>query len=148
MKIQILRSEYSKHGFPQYYSVAEVDYPVDHKWTDVEKQVADKIVVKQGDIELEWVPSLNSKSYTGLNRVFLYWYKGSTYFFILKESHYDIDEMLPLSKQIFEKLEEELGPFKLMIKSSQNNEIPKHIRKKIKQIITKVTNEILDKEVK
>ena len=147
MKIQILRSEYNKYGFPQYYSIAEVDYPIDHKWTGIEKQVTDRIVVKQGDVELEWEHSFGIKSYAYLNRVFLYWCQSPVYFFISKDFDCDIDETLPLSKQIFEKLEEELSPFRLMIKSGQNNEIPKHIRKKIKQVIAKVTNEILNKEV-
>jgi hypothetical protein len=144
MKIQILRDEYGKHGFPQHVVVAEVDYPIDHKWTDIEKQVTDRIVVKQGDIELEWEHSFGIESRAYLNRVFLYWCKKSTYFFISKDFDCGIDETLPLSKQIFEKLGEELGPFKLMIKSGQNNEIPKHIKKKIKQVITKITK----KEVK
>jgi hypothetical protein len=138
MKIQILRNEHGKHGFPQYVTAAEVDYPTDHKWTDIERQVADRIVVKQGDIELEWEHSLGIRSYAYLNRIFLYWGRKPTYFFIPDDSGYDIDRVLPLSKQIFEKLEEELSPFRLMIKSGQNNEIPKHIKKKIKQVITKI----------
>jgi len=131
MKIQVLtlRSGYNKHGF-QHVVVAEADYPIDHKWTDIEKQVANRIAVKQGNIELEWDHYCGTRSYGYLNRVFLYWCQKPAYFFVSNSSSYDCDtdRILPLSKRIFEKLEEELSPFELMIKSGQNKEIPKHIK--------------------
>jgi hypothetical protein len=109
----------------------------------------DRIGTRYGNIGLEWPFSPDAKSRVYLNRVFLHWCQKPVYFFVPNSPRrlYDTSRISSLSKQIFKKLKEELSPFELMIKSGQSNEIPKHIKKKIKQIVTKVTTEILNKEV-
>ena len=101
----------------------------------------DRIGYRQGDIELEWTYPPDTKSCVHLNRIFLNWCQNPVYFFIPGRSGLcSVNGTLPLSERILKKLGEELSPFKLMIKSGQNKEIPKHIKKKIKQIVTKSGN--------
>ena len=144
MKIQIFRSTLNRWGSSQYYLAANIDYPEEHKWTTLERQLVERMRVSQDNIELEWDCSYSISGNMFLNRVFIRYENKTICFYISGRFIYDINQVLPLSKQIFEKAQE-LNVFKLMIVCNQNPKLPENIRKKIKQVINKITNQVLNK---
>lgn len=135
MKVFVLKLIKAK-PFIRSYITAVADYPVDHVWTDVEKQVTDKVIIRQGDIELEWNCSLST---TRLNRVLLHWNKSKLYFYT-DENRCTWNKMLPLSEHIFNELKV-LDPFKLLV-TTTGYQTPERVKRKIRKVIIDVVNKV------
>jgi len=139
MKTRIFRLERNHFGFPYYREIALVDYSEEHKWTEAERRIIDRVITEQDGIGLEWDCLLD---YAKLNRIFIDWGRVSTYFYV-KGDKCILDEMLQISRGIFDKLEV-LNPLKLTVISAGYKKMPDHLRKKIRQAIYSVINEVFE----
>jgi hypothetical protein len=139
MKVRIYRLERNRFGSPYYIEIASVDYSEDHKWTEVERRVIDRVIIEQDGIGLEWDCLLD---YARLNRIFIDWGRVSTYFYV-KGDKCILDKMLRTSRGILNELKV-LDPFKLMVISAGYKKMPDHLRKKIRQAIFDVIDKVFE----
>jgi len=130
MEITVERQEYDRYGNLTYMIVGKYNYPLDHKFTPIERDAIDRLTVHSDceRISLEW---LFSSTVASINRVFI----NKIEYRIAYNQKIDIDKVLAISKELIDK----------MVTIALMNPTNRSVRKKLRDTIIKIIEECLGK---